>query len=389
MISKLFTISQKKERRIIGLMSGTSLDGLDIALCRIQNSGRQTNVIVEHFITIPYPTPLVREIREISSDVVSLAALCKWNTQLGDLYGTWINECLDKWKVSASEIDLIASHGQTIFHQPRPSQGDARPSTFQIGDGDQLARQTGIITISDFRMKHIAAGGEGAPLAGYGDYLLFAEDDKDVVLLNIGGISNFTWIPKNKESALICSDIGAGNVLLDAWMRKHSGNAYDKNGELAAKGKVNEALLNELKDHPFHLLPFPKTTGPEEFNYQFIDECIRRAAIMDISNEDAMATLTCYTALIICESLSRVGLPSKFDLFISGGGLKNATFMRELKFHLPGATIRSTEEKNIFPDAKEAVLFALLSNECVAGTNGTFTGTGLLDVRMGKISFPD
>ncbi len=388
MISKLYSISQKNERRIIGLMSGTSLDGLDIALCKISREGRNTSVVLEEFTTIEYAQPLASQIRSISQEEISLSSLCLLNTQLGVLYAKWINESLKKWKISATETDLVASHGQTIYHRPRPD-GNQRSSTLQIVDADIIARHTGIVTVSDFRMKHVAAGGEGAPLAGYGDYLLFAENGVDVVMLNIGGISNFTFLPKKSDTEILCSDIGPGNTLIDSWQRKHFARAFDKDGEVAGAGRVNEALLAKLLDHTFFKLPFPKTTGPEEFNYEFIAESIKGSMSSDIDNEDVAATLTKLTAVSIADAVRSVLKDSPFKVYVSGGGAKNKTLMSMFRAELPTAIFSTTEEEGILPDAKEAVLFAVLANECVAGKPETFAGTGLLSVRMGKISFPD
>ncbi|RYZ82039.1 MAG: anhydro-N-acetylmuramic acid kinase, partial [Proteobacteria bacterium] len=376
------------ERRIIGLMSGTSLDGLDIALCKISGEGRNTSIVLEEFTTIEYAQPLASQIRSISQEETSLPALCSLNTQLGVLYAGWINECLKKWNIAATEIDLVASHGQTVYHRPRPDDTQS-PSTLQIVDADLIARGTGIITVSDFRMKHIAAGGEGAPLAGYGDYLLFAENGVDVVMLNIGGISNFTCLPKNSDTQILCSDIGPGNTLIDSWQRKHFARAFDKDGEVAGAGRVNEALLAKLLDHTFFKLPFPKTTGPEEFNPEFVVESILSTVPGDVDKADVAATLTKLTAVSIAGAVKSILKTSPFKMYVSGGGAKNKTLMTMLKAELPTAIFSKTEEKGILPDAKEAVLFAILANECVAGNPKTFSGTGLLSVRMGKISFPD
>jgi anhydro-N-acetylmuramic acid kinase len=388
MISRLYSISQKNERRIIGLMSGTSLDGLDISLCKISGEGRKTSVVLEEFTTIGYAQPLASQIRSISQDEISLASLCSLNTQLGVLYAGWINECLKKWNIAAQEIDLVASHGQTIYHRPRPDDNQ-RSSTLQIVDADIIARQTGIITVSDFRMKHVAAGGQGAPLAGYGDYLLFSENEQNVVMLNIGGISNFTCLQKKADGKILCSDIGPGNTLMDSWQRKHFARAFDKDGEVAASGQVNEELLAKLLDHCFFKLPYPKTTGPEEFNYEFIAESIKGLMPADINNSDVAATLTKLTAVSIADAVRSVLKDSPFKIYVSGGGAKNKTLISMLKAELPTAIFSQTEKKGILPDAKEAVLFAILANECIAGNPKTFSGTGLLSVRMGKISFPD
>lgn len=388
MVSKLYAITQKKERCIIGLMSGTSLDGLDIALCRISGQGRTTKVVVDEFATIVYPQPLVQKIRMISQEQVSLAGLCSMNIELGEFYAGRVNSCLKKWKVDAADVDLVSSHGQTIYHLPRPS-APLFTSTLQIADADVIARKTGIITVSDFRIKHIAAGGEGAPLAGYGDFLVFSGTERDVVMLNIGGISNLTLLPKQNGMKILCTDVAPGNTLIDSWMRARYSAPFDINGSIAARGNVNNGLFRELNNHPFLKLPFPKTSGPEEFNYHFIETCIKAARVENISNEDVAATLTRFTVLAIADAIRLLMNDAQFDLYISGGGLHNKTVTTQLAQLLPQANFLSTEDAGIHPDAKEAVLFAILANECIAGSPETFIGTGLQPVRMGKISFPD
>jgi anhydro-N-acetylmuramic acid kinase len=188
---------------------------------------------------------------------------------------------------------------------------------------------------------------------------------------------------------ILCSDIGPGNTLIDAWVRKHYSIAFDNEGIIAGSGIVNEALLAKFLEHKFFDLPFQKTTGPEEFNYGFVEESIRITGLKTISNEDVAATLTKLTALTIANAINTVLPNSAYKLYASGGGANNKTMMRMLKAELPDVEIRTTGEKGILPDAKEAALFAILANECVSGDPQTFSGTGLPNVRMGKVSFPD
>ena len=201
-LEKLFKISSKKERKILGLMSGTSADGLDVALCDIKGNGVDTKLKLLFFETITYKPPFKQEIKSILSrrdaDLEKVTMLNEW---IGIQYAAIINSCLKKWNLKKKNIDLIASHGQTIYHAPKSLHQHKKftNSTLQIGDGDHIAVHTGIITISDFRQKHIAAGGEGAPLAVYGDYILCSKKGENRIMLNIGGISNLTFLPSDKD----------------------------------------------------------------------------------------------------------------------------------------------------------------------------------------------
>ncbi|MEO7265189.1 MAG: anhydro-N-acetylmuramic acid kinase, partial [Ferruginibacter sp.] len=197
----LYNISNKPSRTIIGLMSGTSLDGLDVVLGRVSGNGLKTNFELQEFETVPYDEDFRNEIKSIfSKKHVELEKLTLLNPWVALYHGSIINSLLKKWKINNSDIDLIASHGQTIYHAPKSLHKHEKfgNATLQIGDGDHLAKATGIITLSDFRQKNIAAGGEGAPLAVYGDYLLFADEEENRLLLNMGGIANFTFLPAGK-----------------------------------------------------------------------------------------------------------------------------------------------------------------------------------------------
>jgi anhydro-N-acetylmuramic acid kinase len=205
-VEALYTISKKKSRKIIGLMSGTSLDGLDVALCEVTGEGIQTSIKLVEFESVTFTTDFKNEVKEIfSKKNIDLEKLTLLNSWIAQQHAIIINLLLKKWKIKKEEVDLIASHGQTIYHAPKSLHHHTKFSnaTLQISDGDHIAVATGIITLSDFRQKHIAAGGEGAPLAVYGDYLIFGKKGEDRILLNIGGIANFTYLPSNMNSAEI------------------------------------------------------------------------------------------------------------------------------------------------------------------------------------------
>ncbi|RYY71853.1 MAG: anhydro-N-acetylmuramic acid kinase [Chitinophagaceae bacterium] len=394
-ISALSNISQKTSRNIIGLMSGTSLDGLDIALCNIEGSGKQMKLKLTKFETIAYNDHFKSEIKSIfSKENVNLQRLTLLNEWIGKTHAAMINDALQKWHLKSGDIDLVASHGQTIYHAPLSLHGQENfgNGTLQIGDGDHIAVNTGIITVSDFRQKHLAAGGEGAPLAAYGDFLIFAEEDKDVMLLNIGGIANFSYLPADNTNRLFSTDVGPGNTLMDALVQEHfPGQYFDKDAAIAKKGSVNHLLLDTLQNNDFLRRPLPKTTGPELFNLSYLEAAKKSCGAEDLSVYDVMATLNRFTAQTIVDAIKPlISLKVACRIYASGGGIHNPLLMQWIKENLAGIEIVSTMEKGIDPDAKEAVLFAILANECVSG-NGDSIPAGIKNfpaVTMGKVSFP-
>jgi len=397
-IESLYQLAQKPTRTIVGLMSGTSLDGLDVALCKISGTGTNTVVQLKEFTTIPYSETVKNEIRKVFAkktiDFQHLALLNEW---IGMLHADLVLDCLQQWNCKASEVDLIASHGQTVMHTPKSlhQQTEFPNATLQIGDGDHIAVRTGIITVSDFRQKHLAAGGEGAPLAVYGDYFLFGNENENRIMLNIGGIGNFTYLPKNQDPELVfVTDTGTGNTLLDAFTKLHYPElSYDKEAQIAQKGQINLRLLEVLKNHPFFKGPYPKTTGPELFNLDYVQKAIVESNSQKLSVEYILATLTRFSAETIAEAilfvLNQNETAEDSTVYASGGGLHNPLLMSFLQELLP-CTIKSTSELGIAGDAKEAILFAILANETVAGGNTNFGSVkGIPSVNMGKISFPD
>jgi len=396
-IRKLSEISSKEKRKIIGLMSGTSLDGLDIALCNFQDSGINTKVEVERFTTLEYSDLTKKRIRSIfSKKEVALQDVCVYNSWLGNFMGKMVLQALKDWNIKPETIDCIASHGQTIYHAPKSIHGDdSLPnSTLQLGDSDHIARTTGIITIGDFRQKHTAAGGEGAPLAAYGDFMLFNKKEEQRILLNIGGIGNFTFLDgSGRSDRILLTDTGPGNTLIDAVVREYDqSKTYDKDGKLASKGTVNEGLLRKLMEHPFYKLLLPKSTGPEIFNLSYVKESISSAAIdRDIRIEDLIATLTMLTVHSISKAIKEIpGLAEPCNIFISGGGAKNKTIFKWLQESLPEHNIIYFDTLGVRSDAKEAVLFALLANETLAGEGIPFNNAAgkVENLTLGKISFP-
>ena len=398
-ISALYHIAQKKPRKILGLMSGTSLDGLDIALCEISGAGENTNVTILEFETIPYSEDIKTEIRKVFAkktiDFQHLALLNEW---IGLLHAGMVNDCLQKWNIPAKEVDLVASHGQTVLHAPKflHQQEKFPNATLQIGDGDHIAVKTGIITLSDFRQKHVAAGGEGAPLAVYGDYLLFGKKGENRIMLNMGGIANYTYLPAslNAEEVFV-TDTGTANTLIDIFAKHYfPEKSYDKDAEIAQQGTVNQELLSELKNDSFFTKSFPKTIGQELFNFDFVQSALAKLDLSAISASDLLATLTRLSAETIAEAIyftiKNTQIPAEdFHIYMSGGGANNPLLVKWLKELLP-CQFHTSDDLGILSDAKEAVLFALLANETVAGGDYNFGNSkGIPSVTMGKISFPD
>lgn len=390
-IDKLHTIANANQRLIVGLMSGTSLDGLDIALCRITGSGGASTLDCLAFTTVDYTDEFKAQVLAVfAKQQVSLDALCLLNATIGRLHGQLVNEALNRWKIPNDTVDLVASHGQTIYHRPlslhkTPSEIN---STLQLGDGDHIAAITGITTISDFRQKQIAHGGEGAPLAMYGDYLLFASATQDRVLLNIGGIANITYLPANKNfDQVVCSDIGPGNTIMDALASEYSEHRYDKDAAIAKAGTIHKVLLEHLLTHSFMGFPLPKTTGPETFNIDWFKSELATLNLHSLSVADQMATLNIFSAQVIVDSINSLAKSAK--VFVSGGGAHNP-LLRENIERLLGRSVHLSDELGISTDAKEAVLFAMLANECVCGSSNTFQSTraNQVNISMGKISLP-
>jgi anhydro-N-acetylmuramic acid kinase len=396
-IQKLHAIAAKPERKIIGLMSGTSVDGLDIALCNMTGSGTNTKIKLINFETVSFSDDFKNEVKSVfAKKEVDFEKLCLLNPWIALQQAKMINDCLAKWNVKNAEVDLIASHGQTVYHAPKilHKQEKFGNATLQIGDGDHLAVATGIITISDFRQKHIAAGGEGAPLAVYGDYLVFSKKDEHRIMLNMGGIANFTFLSGDLDASKVFStDTGPGNTIMDQYIQKHlPGKYFDENAELASAGVVNESLLAALKQNDFFEKPFPKTTGPELFNLNYLEKALQTTGAKSISQADCMATLNRFSADTIVDGIKKCfNANEDFVMYASGGGMHNPVLMQNISSQLPGIKIKTTADLEINPDAKEAVLFAILANECVAGGGYQFNDkkAGIPSVTMGKISFPD
>ncbi|CAN5396953.1 anhydro-N-acetylmuramic acid kinase AnmK [soil metagenome] len=368
-------------------MSGTSADGLDLSLSEITGSGHQTEFELIKFATVSYSLTIKEMLKELLFD--ENAAQAKVLRLQAELEQEWIQQIkkqLESWNVPLDTIDLIASHGQTVLHLP--SDTDKSAATWQLVDGDLLATKLGIITISDFRKKHIAAGYDGAPLAPLGERLLIRKEILPAVLLNLGGISNFTFLDNSGENALIpfSTDTGPASTLIDAAVQHYYPVlSYDESGRIAASGKTNKSLLNRLKNHQFYQKRAPKSTGPEEFKLEWVFQ-IKKELNPEINPEDFIATLTHFSAWGIGHEIREHIGDRELTIYVSGGGVYNNTLLKLIGEELPGCDVKSSEQIGIPPDAKEAILFSVFANELVAG-EGWLLPSGKR-LTMGKISFP-
>ncbi|MBI4621449.1 MAG: anhydro-N-acetylmuramic acid kinase [Desulfobacterales bacterium] len=384
-MKRLLKIAEKKERLIIGLMSGTSHDGLDAALVCIKGNGIKTKVNLLYHHHYPYPIETKRRIEQAFDGLT--VGICMLNFELGELFARAALECITKSKVSKDDLDLIASHGQTIYHIP--PQGDMIGSTLQIGEADIIAERTGIVTVSDFRKRDMAAGGHGAPLVPYADFLLFREKGKTKAVQNIGGIANVTVVTE-KAKDIIAFDTGPGNALIDETVRILSCGEkdFDVDGRWAERGNVNHAVLEKLMAHSYLQLTPPKSTGIETFGKSMVKELI--ADNPNMAAEDLLATLTCFTARSIHRAYQDFILSSYpiDQVILSGGGSQNKYLFSLLRGFFKEIPIITTDELGIPSSAKEAVSFAILANETIMGMSGNIpSATGAKrSVVLGKIS---
>jgi anhydro-N-acetylmuramic acid kinase len=390
-IETLYRIAKKPKKQILGLMSGTSLDGLDLALCEFEGTGLNTKFQLKQFVSLPYSSEFKESIQAVfSKEQIHFPSLSTLNAEIGIKHAELILNAIQSWGIKPGEIDLIASHGQTVMHRPM-RHGNQPNSTLQIGDGDHIALKTGIITLSDFRQKHVAAGGEGAPLAMYGDYFLFSKKGENRILLNIGGIGNFTFLPANQDPNLILvTDTGPGNTLIDACVRSYfPGFFFDKDARLGMQGVLHTGLLQALMNLDFFKEDFPKSTGPEYFNLEKVEQLIQ-ANQYTLTPTDLIRTLTEFSAQSMALAIKKYVPVTQANLYVSGGGSQNPLLMQRISELLPEIKMGFSSEIGIPTDAKEAVLFALLANETIMDAGATKVRR-LGDspwVTMGKISLP-
>ncbi len=338
-------------------MSGTSLDGIDVALTSLSDSGKFQLITAQ---TFPFPESLYHKLQcLIVNQVCSLQDLGEADIALGRLIAASINQLLISQQLTANDITAIGSHGQTIFHSPV---GEF-PFSLQIGDANLIAEITGITTISDFRQRDIAAGGQGAPLVPAFHQALFSSPNEDRVIVNIGGISNLTLLPASSDEQIIGFDTGPGNVLLDCWTKRHLNKSYDHSGEWAASGKCNNNVLRQLKDEAYFKQAIPKSTGRELFNQQWCETKLA-GYLQEVTPANIQATLTELTAQTIADDITAYA-KSNSSIFVCGGGAHNNYLMNRLQALVGDRTVHTTAALGLHPDWVEACAFAWLAYRTV------------------------
>ena len=391
--------SKGNPRLAVGLMSGTSLDGVDAALVRLAGPAEQPRVRLRAFVTLPYP-PKVRQwiMRVAIGDQITAGEVSQLNFLLGELFAKAALRVCRIAHVSPQRVSVIGSHGQTIYHQGRPAQVPGHraavgPNTLQISEPAVIAERTGVPVVADFRTADVAAGGQGAPLVPMVDYLLLRDRQKGTVALNIGGVANVTVIPADaKPPDIVGFDTGSGNMVTDALVRHFTREQeyFDVGGRRAALGKVNEPLLASALRHPFFLRPPPKSAGREQFGRAFVARYFlsrRRSRF-----EDLLRTAVELTARTIADALARFVFPGeKIDrLIVSGGGAHNRLLVKRLAELLPHLTVELSDRYGLPVDAKEAIAFAILADRTLHGLPGNLPSvTGARRaVVLGKIAKP-
>lgn len=383
-----------KEKLVIGLMSGTSADGIDAALTRISGCGTEIKVELLEFLSVPFESQVRERILQIAEGGFGgTAEICRMSNLLGELY---VEACLALCKkagIETSSIDLVGNHGQTVWHMPVAEKylGHSVTGTMQIGEDARIAEALGCPVVGDFRVRDMAAGGLGAPLVPYTEYLIYRREDKTVALQNIGGIGNITILPKGcRLEQVTAFDTGPGNMVMDALTVLLTGGrqTYDENGKLASQGMVHRELLEYmLRDEYLKRMP-PKTTGREYYGKGYVEGLLNFCDLHRVTLQDCLATATRFTAESIRVGLSNFA-PEKPDcLIVGGGGSRNPVLMRHLQDCLPQCEVMTNEKIGYDSDAKEAVAFAILASEAFESkVNNVPSVTGALHpVVMGKIS---
>ncbi|MBG9797839.1 anhydro-N-acetylmuramic acid kinase AnmK [Brevibacillus laterosporus] len=377
---------------VIGLMSGTSLDGIDVALVDIHGKGYDSQVKLLDFMTLPFAQSVREEIVDsLSLDRSNVQLICSLNFKLGELFADAVEAICRRNQLDFTSVSVIGSHGQTIYHQPQ-SNGQYVASTLQIGEPAIIAYRTNTTVISNFRTMDMAAGGQGAPLVPYTELIMYRDQETSRLLQNIGGIGNVTVIPKAAQlHDVYAFDTGPGNMIIDEICRVCFGTSYDKDGAWAAKGVVNEALLEQCMNIDYMQLAPPKSTGRELFGKQFVERIIRENT--HLSPYDLLATMTMFTASSIAYHYKKFIFPTLQvdEVIIGGGGSYNKTLLSMLQQQL-GNTCKviTQEDVGLSSEAKEAVAFALLAHETLHRLPSNVpTATGAREpVILGNVTYP-
>jgi anhydro-N-acetylmuramic acid kinase len=400
-IDRLMQTRQKRRRRVVGIMSGTSVDGIDAALVEIEGSGAEARVHLEAFRTYPFPAATRTKVfRLFDPRQARVDQICNLDFILGELFARAVLRLLADVGLTPTDVDLVGTAGQTVWHDPEPIREELDAgwagetietrSTFAIGQSAVIAERTGITTIGDLRVRDVAAGGQGAPLVAYADWVLLRDLEKGRCVQNIGGIGNVTYLPPACTiDEVIAFDTGPGNMVIDALTEVATGGRlkFDRDGKLGASGTVRPEILEAwMEDRYFEREP-PKTTGREHFGVQFARRVMTEA--QGVSLEDLIATATALTARSIADSYRRFLSPRGpiDEVIIGGGGSMNPTLLAMLRRELPEATVGTHEDHGIDSSAKEAIAIAVIANDSAMGLETNVPGAtgGRLTV-LGKIS---
>ncbi|SDD39688.1 anhydro-N-acetylmuramic acid kinase [Paenibacillus sp. UNCCL117] len=400
MIGWLRDVLEKEDRLVVGLMSGTSLDGIDAAVVRIAGSGLASRAELVHFHSVPYTDELRERLKRLCSpDSSSVPDICAMNFYIAERFAEAAGAAAAGAGLTLDDIDLISSHGQTIWHIPVAADPTADPfgvrSTLQIGDLSVIAKLTGRPVAGDFRTADMAVGGQGAPLTPYGDLILFRDERIGRIVQNIGGIGNCAVLPcAAKPYEVSAFDTGPGNMLIDQAVWELSGGrmSYDADGAWGAAGQPHEALLEEMMSHPYFALQPVKTTGREMFGKAYAEQWLSSMRGAGLPAEDIVATFTAFTARSIAQSYTDFVLPRHAvgEVVISGGGAHNRTLLRMLAELLPQQQVRTAASLGVSDDAKEAICFAIFGNNLLHGEpNNLPSATGASrETVMGKLALP-
>jgi len=393
---KLLSIIKKKKRKVIGLLSGTSADGIDACLVEISHLEKKIKVDQLGLKTFPFSANIQKELLKAADPTYqNLDEILRMDIALGEHFAEAVICLIKSLRLKSKDIDLIGSHGQTIRHFPKfaPSLQREIRASFQIGNPSVIASRTGIITVGDFRTSDIAAGGEGAPLSSLGHFILFEKEKTPQAILNLGGIANFTILSgDNKIEDVFGFDTGPSNMVVDSLIQRFFNEKYDKNGKIAFSGKIHLKLLNILKTNPYLDLKPPKSTGREEFGEKFVKEILKYKKRFSINAEDVVTAASELVVWSIWDAYQRYVMPEiKIKrLIIAGGGAHNRYFIERLKQLFYPVEVLTSDKLGFNPDFLESFVFALLADLTISGSPGNIprvTGAKKPAI-LGKICLP-
>jgi anhydro-N-acetylmuramic acid kinase len=369
---------EREPHWIVGLMTGTSADAVDAALARFEGHGLEARFDLVAYRETPLEPALRREILEVAdAGTLQLERLLRLDAALGERYAAAVLELLAGAGREPRGVDAIGMHGQTVRHLPRPP-GGGQALTLQIGSAAVLAERTGIAVVSDFRSRDVAAGGEGAPLVPLLDWSLFRSPEESRALLNLGGMANVTYLPRGAGVGEVQAfDVGPANAVMDALAELLSGGAlaFDEDGRMAARGRPSAGLVGELLADPFFAQPPPRSTGRERFGRAYAERLRRSGLSRGLTEDDLLATAVELTAAAVAAALARFVAPHGLDaVYASGGGVRNPSLMAAIQRRLAPLPLRTTRELGVPEEGKEALAFAYLAHQTLAGLPGNLPG---------------